>query len=117
MAGTLIYVSSQGESGRADIPAMVAQHSSAEADVVEADVTAEVPPESPMVASTIPVMAIPAVAPVPRLLRPNESFVTYYTAETGTVVVDTDPDGEAPTVLWHFQDEDQEPMAQEDGQI
>ncbi len=37
--------------------------------------------------------------------RKNEAYITYYNAKSGTVVVDADPDGEEPTVVWHFADE------------
>jgi negative regulator of sigma E activity len=40
-----------------------------------------------------------------RPFKKNESFITYYNAKSGTVVVDADPDGEDPTVVWHFADE------------
>jgi phage terminase large subunit-like protein len=35
----------------------------------------------------------------------NEAMITYYNAESGIVIVDVDPDGEAPAVVWHFPDE------------
>ncbi len=40
-----------------------------------------------------------------RPFRKNESYITYYNAKSGTVIVDADPDGEDPTVVWHFADE------------
>lgn len=119
MGGTLVYVSQtgDGEGERSGIPSMVAQNTD-EADVVEADLVVESAAEEEAgLMAAAPVLAVPSVAPNPRLFRPNESFVTYYAAETGTVIVDSDPEGEAPTVVWHFQEEGDEPVVQEDGQI
>ncbi len=35
----------------------------------------------------------------------NECYVTYYQVDSGTVIVDVDPDGDAPAVVWHFEGE------------
>jgi len=35
----------------------------------------------------------------------NECYVTYYQVDSGTVIVDVDPEGEAPAVVWHFEGE------------
>lgn len=40
-----------------------------------------------------------------RPFRKNETYITYYNAKSGTVVVDADPDGEDPTIVWHFDDD------------
>lgn len=119
MAGTLVYVSSHSDTAQQSAPTVMAQQDQDEADVTEGDAAGETAPSEAVVAdgTAAAKAAVPSVGPVPRELRANESFVTYYTAETGTVVIDTDPDGEEPTVLWHLQDDGEQPAMQEDGQI
>lgn len=41
-----------------------------------------------------------------RPYKTNECFITYYKVTSGTVIVDVDPDGDAPTVVWHLPDTD-----------
>ncbi len=48
--------------------------------------------------------------------KKNECFVTYYNVESGTVVIDVDPEGDEPAVVWHFSD-DLESPAVEDNRI
>ncbi len=116
MTATLIYVSGNTGSSGSVAPSMMA--TSQEADVQEGDLQSETPAEtSTSVAEAGTLKAVPSIGPLPKAQRPNESFVTYYTAENGTVVIDSDPEGEAPTVLWHLQDDDGEAAPQEDGQI
>jgi len=50
-----------------------------------------------------------------RPFRKNECYITYYKVESGTVVVDVDPEGEVPTVVWHFADDPQ--RSEEDNRI
>jgi len=35
----------------------------------------------------------------------NQCYITYYQVDSGIVIVDVDPDGETPTVVWHFADD------------
>lgn len=37
--------------------------------------------------------------------RRNECQITYYEVRSGTVIVEVDPDGDAPVVVWHFLEE------------
>jgi anti-sigma factor RsiW len=46
----------------------------------------------------------------------NECYVTYYQVDSGTVIVDVDPDGDAPAVVWHFEGEES-PEPGEDNRI
>lgn len=48
--------------------------------------------------------------------KKNECFVTYYNVESGTVVIDVDPEGDEPAVVWHFSDDVDSP-AVEDNRI
>lgn len=48
--------------------------------------------------------------------RKNECHVTYYNVDNGIVIVDVDPDGDAPTVVWHFPEEGA-PSGEEDNRI
>lgn len=114
MTATLVYVSSRGEN-TGPVPSMMATSDSA--DVQGEDQESESDQGGTTVAMEASATEAAALAPLPKSQRPNESFVTYYTAENGTVVIDSDPEGEAPTVLWHFQEENPEAAPQEDGQI
>ena len=48
--------------------------------------------------------------------RKNECHITYYNVDSGIVIVDVDPDGDAPTVVWHFPEEGS-PAGEEDNRI
>jgi len=47
--------------------------------------------------------------------KKNECFITYYKVTSGTVLVDVDPDGDSPTVVWHFPDV--QPTGEENNRI
>jgi hypothetical protein len=49
--------------------------------------------------------------------RKNECYITYYKVDSGIVIVDVDPDGDAPTVVWHFSDENNPAGTEEDNRI
>jgi len=49
--------------------------------------------------------------------RKNECRITYYEVGSGTVIVDVDPDGDTPAVVWHFPDEEGTPPGKEDNRI
>lgn len=109
MAGTLVYVSTAPDnpSGPQGEPTMLSERGPMDVlssgDDSQSDVQSE--------ASALGNHATFAAS------KPNELFITYYASENGTVIIDSDPDGEAPTVLWHLTDEGVDPAGQEDGQI
>ncbi len=37
-----------------------------------------------------------------RGFRVNEAYIEHYSADSGIVVIDVDPDGDLPTVVWHL---------------
>lgn len=114
MTATLVYVSGHTENS-GPVPSIVATSDSADSLVDDVGIDAELSAQA--LPTEVAAVGVSALAPLPKSQRPNESFVTYYTAENGTVVIDSDPEGEAPTVLWHFQEDNSEAGPQEDGQI
>ena len=48
-----------------------------------------------------------------RPYKKNECFVTYYNVESGTVVIDVDPEGDEPAVVWHFSDDLESPVGED----
>ena len=47
----------------------------------------------------------------------NKCYVEGYNVETGVVLIDMDTEGDQPTVVWHYSDEDEEPSVEEDNRI
>lgn len=37
--------------------------------------------------------------------KKNECYITYYNVDAGTVIIDVDPEGDDPAVVWHFAEE------------
>ncbi len=101
IAATLIYATNSSPDGSTRSIAPTVAESSSPSGPADAVV-------NPGVVSDL----AKAVAKTPRRprheerpFRKNETYITYYNAKSGTVVVDADPDGEDPTVVWHFDDE------------
>jgi hypothetical protein len=80
------------------------------------------PPAGPAVAQAPPAAGTPAMANNRRPayqekdFRKNECRITSYNVSSGTVIIDVDPDGDEPAVVWHFTD-DQAPSDREDDRI
>lgn len=115
IAATLIYATNATPEGsrRSVAPTLAASDSPATpGDVVAAPQT-EGADESALAEAAVRTPRRPRHEERP--FRKNESYITYYNAKSGTVIVDIDPDGEEPTVVWHFRDENG--AVQEDNKI
>jgi hypothetical protein len=117
MAATLIYVSSLDTGdGQSSVQRPVVAEQEAEAPV-----TVPVTSPAPQLAGGSEEGMVAERAHTPRRprhderpYRKNDFYITYYMVESGTVIVDLDPDGEAPAVVWHFDDDG---GAEEDNRI
>jgi hypothetical protein len=109
IALTLVYVSSSGPAlspvqapGRAQDVAAAAPGTSLDG------APGETLPAAPGSMAGRENLAGPSLGPaVPPAARKNECYVTFYQAQSGTVLVDSDPTGETPMVLWHLSEDDE----------
>ncbi len=101
IAATLIYASSAGPDGAPAGPVTAPQLALSQG----ADVRADSGNESLSAQATAQNKTPRRPAHDETPFMKNEAMITYYNAESGIVIVDVDPDGEAPAVVWHFPDE------------
>lgn len=116
LVGTFVYYATSTPD-RVDLPSPEVAATEPSADVEDTQqLPAEVGDELLRPIRTMPPVVVEkTVSPLlPPTERENAIVVTFYAAESGTVVIDADPDGDAPAVLWHFEDEE---GLQEGGQI
>jgi anti-sigma factor RsiW len=111
IAFTLVYVSSGG--GSIGVPGQgttVAVDSPAGAGSREAPVVAQAPERAAAMDDSAVLASSDVVTPrrpahAEKPFKRNEFYITYYNVDSGTVVIDVDPDGDEPAVVWHFDDD------------
>lgn len=48
-----------------------------------------------------------------RPYKKNECYITYYNVDAGTVIIEIDPEGDEPAVVWHFSEEMMDPTGED----